>query len=115
MLTRAVRNNNPGNLIASPWTQKQCGYEGMDDKRFAVFKTFADGFCALARLMECSSYRGLTIPQAIARYAPIVENDTQEYIEIVLQKTGIDRAKKIMDFTAGEFARFLGAICDVED
>lgn len=47
---RGVRNNNPGNLKALPWTQKQAGYSGTDGA-FARFATPEAGIAAQENLL----------------------------------------------------------------
>lgn len=113
--SRAVRNNNPGNLRASPWVQAQPGFIGVDDKGFAQFATRSQGLVVLVRLLLGKAYSGLTISQAIARYAPANENDTANYVGFVLKKSAAPADVALEDLTSGDLCRFVGAICDMED
>lgn len=94
-MTRAVRNNNPGNLNAGEHWQGLMPREKMTpeqaaEPRFAVFETPAYGFRAIAVLiMNYQRLYGLnTIRKIIDRWAPPVENNTDGYIQRVAQATG---------------------------
>ena len=68
MASRGERNNNPGNLEASPWTQSQPGYVGSDG-RFAIFATMQDGINAQVSLLGGYLRKGYdTINSIINRY-----------------------------------------------
>lgn len=69
MPSRGERNNNPGNLEASPWTKSQPGYIGSDG-RFAKFDTLVNGMGAQVKLLT-NSYikKGYnTVNSVINRY-----------------------------------------------
>jgi hypothetical protein len=61
---RSVRNNNPGNLEASAWTQKQPGYVGTDG-RFAIFESPEAGERATESLIANKLQQGLNTPRAL--------------------------------------------------
>lgn len=84
--TRANRNNNPGNLEYGSFAISQ-GATGSDG-RFAIFPDADAGFTALKNLLA-NFYHGLTLRQAISKYAPASENDTNAYVNNVSQWTGI--------------------------
>ena len=84
--SRAARNNNPGNLEYGPFTKTQGATGG--DPRFAIFPTPEMGFAALHNLFLTEPYRGLTLEQALNRFAPPVENDTRNYLANVCVWTG---------------------------
>jgi len=68
---RSTRNNNPGNLEASAWTQKQPGYIGTDG-RFAQFETPEHGEAAAHALLQNYGAQGLNTPNTIAaKWAPV--------------------------------------------
>tara|TARA_B100000678_G_scaffold289414_1_gene299907 strand:- start:8073 stop:9797 length:1725 start_codon:yes stop_codon:yes gene_type:complete len=50
--SRGERNNNSGNLKASPWTQKQPGYVGQDAGGFAIFESAEAGQRAQETLLN---------------------------------------------------------------
>jgi hypothetical protein len=85
--TAGWRNNNPGNLDYTPFSQSH-GAVGRAG-RFAVFPSRAAGEAAQqALLFQSHGYAGLTVSQAIARYAPSNENDTASYQAAVLAAVG---------------------------
>lgn len=68
MASRGERNNNPGNLEASPWTRSQPGYVGSDG-RFAIFDTMENGINAQVSLLGGYLRKGYnTINSIINRY-----------------------------------------------
>jgi hypothetical protein len=79
--SRCRRNFNPGDIEAGRFAVAH-GATGSDG-RFAIFPDDETGFRAMAALLEGPVYRGLTVAQAIAKYAPSNENDTARYIELV--------------------------------
>lgn len=79
-------NNNPGDLENEPWEKK---YNSLPTAgRFADFDTVADGFAAMRALLD-ESYLGLTVFQAIHRWAPSVENNDDIYVKDVCAWTGL--------------------------
>jgi hypothetical protein len=84
--TRNWRNNNPGNIRKGSYAQSK-GAVG-DDGAFAVFPTLEVGMDAKEDLIFGPRYINLSIQDAISKYAPPSENDTQGYIKKVNQATG---------------------------
>ena len=69
-LPRGIRNNNPGNIEASKWTQSQPGYIGSDG-RFAIFDTRMNGFRAMEALLLKYAQEGRDTPiKIISKWAP---------------------------------------------
>lgn len=66
-LTRADRNNNPGNIEYGDFARRH-GATGSDG-RFAIFPDRETGFKAAEALMLGRGYRNLTLPQIGARWA----------------------------------------------
>lgn len=85
--SRSWRNFNPGNIRAGSFAQSQ-GSIG-DDGAFAIFPDERAGTEAIVSLLQTVSYVNLTLQQAIFRYAPPSENDSQKYLDFVVNKTGI--------------------------
>lgn len=83
---RPQRNNNPGDLEFTPFTQHFGAMHG--DPRFAVFPSIVQGFEALEGLLKEPSYINLTVQEAVARYAPANENDVAIYTAAVCHWTG---------------------------
>jgi hypothetical protein len=84
--SRADRNNNPGNLEYHPW-MGMYGAKG-GDPRFAIFPTAKQGYAAMRALFESNAYKGLTVAQALNKWAPVAENNTNLYVKNVCAWTG---------------------------
>jgi hypothetical protein len=82
-------NNNPGNLrdIGIGWDGKIGSNKG-----FVVFEDVSWGIRAMIINFHTSItiHGNDTLRKYISRYAPPQENDTEQYIHIVSQKTGIN-------------------------
>lgn len=80
-----TRKNNPGDICAGAFSAAHGATPSAG--RFATFPTPAAGFAALRALLS-THYVGLTIAQAIERYAPASENNTARYVALVCEWTG---------------------------
>jgi hypothetical protein len=109
---RNWRNNNPGNLEASPWTKKQPGYLGTDG-RFAIFSTPEQGREAKNNLLF-NTYKDKTIGSAIEKFAPSVENDTASYVARVSKQIGVSPGTRLQDLTPEQKMIMLDAMKSVE-
>ncbi len=92
-MTRAERNNNPGNIEDGQFARSQPGYAGSDG-RFAKFASADAGFGAMEALLRGRGYAGggrNTIAKIISKYAPSSENNVGAYVGAVERATGIDR------------------------
>jgi hypothetical protein len=95
-LSRSDRNNNPGNLRATPWTRSQPGYIGSDGA-FARFDTPNAGLMAMQTLLGGGSYIGGqrdTIRSIMAAYSPVKDpgnapGSTANYVSRVAALTGL--------------------------
>jgi len=89
---RSVRNNNPGNLKASPFTRKLPGFSGVDPDGFATFESPQAGANAQVALLKNYISRGFnTVSKIINRWAPSSDNnDTAAYIQTVAGKLGVN-------------------------
>ncbi len=89
-MSRGLRNLNPGNIRKSN-TRYQGEITPSRDAAFKQFRTMAWGYRAMFVLLDSYSRKGYrTIRQMIARYAPPVENYTENYIRSVAAWSGID-------------------------
>lgn len=86
-LNRPTRNNNPGDIEYGVFAMSH-GATGIEatrpgmTPRFAVFPDATVGFNAMRALL-LKHYAGLTVEQAINKYAPPVENQTNNYVALV--------------------------------
>lgn len=107
VITRGVRNNNPGNIDFNPrnkW-EGQLGKETGPNGRFAVFDTPENGIRALSKLVI--NYRGKvgeplvghdgidTVQETINRWAPPGENNTGAYVAAVAKAVGVKPTESI--------------------
>lgn len=109
------RSNNPGNIEYGDFARSQ-GAIGSGapppgrPRGFAIFPTKEAGEQArIALQFESPSYRDKTISQAIARYAPSFENDTNKYVRIVSDAAGVLPSTRMRDLTPAQRRRFLEA------
>lgn len=110
---RAMRNNNPGNIEYGNFA-KSHGAIGTDG-RFAVFPDRQTGIKAQSSLLfDKPSYRGLTLAQAISRYAPEFENNTKAYAATVAAVAGVSLDTKMEDIPADKRTAVLEAMHGVE-
>ena len=84
--TRPARNFNPGDIEYGPFAEEH-GATGSDG-RFAIFPDSATGYAAMRALLT-EHYLGLTVTQALNKWAPPVENDVSAYLENVVTWTGL--------------------------
>lgn len=86
--SRPNRNNNPGDIDYGKFAQAHGGtLEAGNQPRFAVFPTMEAGYDALKSLLQCGAYKGLTVEQAINKYAPPSENNTTNYVNLICKWT----------------------------
>lgn len=92
---KGIRNNNPGNLeLGSPW---QGLAKQQKDKRFCTFVDPTFGIRALAvtlityhdKRKAANGTRIDTVREIIERWAPSVENHTDNYIRFVSKSIGV--------------------------
>ena len=107
--TISWRNNNPGNLRYSD-TSKAYGAIG-ESGGFAVFPDMETGEKARSKLLfESKAYRDLTIKQAINRYAPSTENDTDAYVASITKALGVDEQTRMDQLSAEQRATLLATM-----
>lgn len=89
------RNQNPGNLGAGAWANRHgaIGKAG----GFAVFPDYDIGKKAIFELLQGPDFSGLSICDAIPRYAPPSDhNNVKWYRQLVRKATGLDlKTRKI--------------------
>lgn len=94
---RGIRNNNWLNIRHVAANQWQ-GMTGQDDKNFVVFSDPVYSIRAGFRILKSYQNRGLkTLRQMISTFAPSNENDTENYINFVASKSGVNPDKALTD------------------
>ena len=88
--TLPERRDNPGDIEDGEFAQAH-GALPSDGNRFAAFPTMDAGFAADRVLLD-DDYVGLTILQAIHKYAPAIENADDIYVRHVCTWTGLTPA-----------------------
>lgn len=92
---RGIRNNNPLNIrIGNTWLGER---NNPTDPAFEEFVSIEYGlraaFCILRRYIR--RYHKNTVPAIVGAWAPASENNTQRYIDIVCQRSGISPTQQI--------------------
>jgi hypothetical protein len=113
---RGIRNNNPLNLEASPFTQGQPGFVGSDG-RFGKFESPEQGFAAADKLLAGYGQRGInSIAGIINRWAPGSDgNNVNAYAAHVAQRVGIDPNQPINLADPTVRAKILPAMAEFEN
>ena len=103
--SRSWRNNNPGNIEYGPFA-KSMGATGSDG-RFAIFPGYETGRKAQEKLLfDSKGYSGLTLADAIRKWAPGSENNVPAYIAAM----HADPNMHMSDFSAGQRSKLLDAM-----
>lgn len=110
--TPAWRNNNPGNIIQSPFANAN-GAIG-NSQGFAVFPDPETGKQALHDLLLDDKYQKLSIGAAITAYAPPHENNTEAYKKFVQNETGLPLDTSMKGLSEGNLQRVMNAIMKIE-
>jgi hypothetical protein len=107
--TLAFQNNNPGNLRSS---KAQIG----TNKGFAVFSDVSVGKAAQSSLLfdPKSAYANLSVKQAITKYAPPTENNTNAYVSAITAAAGVSPDTKLSNMTAAQQKSMLDAMGRIE-
>lgn len=101
--------NNIGNLRYSkaPWDQKGAPHNG--------FETFATPEAGVrAAIMNLAGYGDVTLEQAIYKWAPPSENDTEAYVQRLSKATGIDRDAILPLHSVEKMALFMKEMTRIE-
>lgn len=103
MISRGLRNNNPGNIERNktPW-QGLCEDQSADD-RFCVFSGEKWGIRAIARILityfdsrvAANGTAIDTVGELVARWAPETENPTEKYADFIRDGLGVNVGQQI--------------------
>ena len=110
--TIAWRNNNPGCIRYSE-TSIKMGAIGKANN-FAIFPDEATGMRAIKTLLSSDSYCNLSIVDAIHKYAPPHENDTEHYIQSLCRSVGVSQDTKLCDLNDDQMDKVVKAIRKIE-
>lgn len=106
--TVAWRNNNEGNLRPGLLSSNRIG---KDRKNFAVFATPEDGHAAKKYLLfSSSSYKDLTLKDAIKKYAPASDNNNPVKYAANVMKDGNVENKVMHTYKSSEQDRIMDAM-----
>lgn len=112
--SRAWRCNNPGNLQRSRYSMSKkrgaIGFAGDSMNEYAVYPDRNTGHEALIVMLKGSVYSPKTLRTALQYYEP----HKKDYIDIVVDKTGLDPDRTIISLNEPEFKSFWRAIEFVE-
>lgn len=109
-LVRGLRNNNPLNIKSSK-ANKWLGESGSDGT-FVIFTDPVYGLRAGFKILATYSDRGLnTIRQIIGSFAPHTENETENYINFVSSKTGINPDSVV---SKKDYSKIISAMVQME-
>jgi hypothetical protein len=95
---RAIRNNNPGNLIYTNinWNGKLPKHQNKD-RRFEMFIAPAYGVRAMIKDLKHDIEKGKnTVPAIVEEYSPRFENNTDTYIKTVCRDLKVSETAKLL-------------------
>jgi len=108
----AWRTNNPGNLIASPFSTRH-GSIGSYDTGFAqlaIFPTLGVGLAAQEALIQ-SDYMGYTINGFVEQYSPArYGNDVPAYQSFLQKWMSMSGSTPLNSLSADQLARFMAGV-----
>ena len=106
--TVAWRNNNEGNLRPGSLSSSRIG---VDKKNFAVFATHEDGHNAKKYLLfSSSSYKDLTLKDAIKKYAPASDNNNPDSYANFIMRNGKVENKAMRKYSSDEQERIMSSM-----
>lgn len=115
-MSRGLRNNNPGNIRLGSFRYKGEKVES-SDTAFRQFESIEWGYRAMFVLLHTyAKKRGCcTLRQMINRYAPPIENHTDNYIRRVTHTTHLSPDEKISTTDAATMTAVVAAMSEVEN
>ncbi len=115
-MSRGLRNNNPGNIRRSgtPYLGEVVPSQ---DRAFKQFESMAYGYRAMFMLLYTyqKKYSLNTIEQMINRYAPPVENHTDNYVDAVAKWAGVAPTARITTTNRDVMMPIVAAMSRVEN
>jgi hypothetical protein len=112
--SRAWRCNNPGNLLASPYSisknRRAIGKTGDGKNEYAVYPDYETGHEALIVMLKGRIYSPLSLKDAIYKY----DSTNPKYIDEIVKITKLDSECSIKSLSDCEFEMFWKAIEKIE-
>jgi RHS repeat-associated protein len=109
----AWRDNNPGNMMVAGGFAGRYGAIG-NDGRVAVFPSAGIGSNALDSLLHTPTYMNMTVNQALAAFAPPIENDTAAYQQFIQNVIGVNANTAVSSLSPSQFAALENGIARYE-
>ena len=115
-MSRGLRNNNPGNIRLGNFRYKGEKAES-SDTAFRQFESIEWGYRAMFVLLHtyAKKYGCHTLRQMINRYAPPIENHTDNYIRRVACATHLSLDEEISTTDAATMTAVVAAMSEVEN
>jgi len=115
-LSRGMRNNNPLNIRRSE-TEWKGQNAVQNDPHFVQFSSLTYGFrAAFITIRTYMRKYGLCcVEQIIQRWAPPSENDTESYIQVVCDWSGLKRDEMLRFSDMSQMLRLVQAMAYVEN
>ena len=112
---RGLRNNNPLNIRHS-----QDRFQGEvvpgSDRAFKQFSSVAYGYRAAFVTLHTYLMHGRnTVEKIIRAWAPPTENNTEGYINHVVQRSGVGRNKVLTADSGGDYRKIVAAMSHCEN
>ncbi len=105
------RNNNPGNCHSGSTSAKfnEIGKNGS----FAIFPSYSDGYDCMEYVVF-NNYGSYTIAGMVEKYAPPEENDTEAYIRMIVNETGLGRNTVLNSLNSSNRKKLLEVMIKME-
>lgn len=112
---RGLRNNNPLNIRRNN-IQWQGLADEQTDREFCVFRSLEYGIRAAFVILRTyiTKYRLTSVALIIGRWAPPTENNTAQYVNVVLERSGIQSNERLDFKKKNQMCRLLWAMAYVE-
>jgi hypothetical protein len=116
MSSRGINNNNPLNIVSSN-DVFQGEIRQSTDKRFKQFSSMAYGYRAgfVTLATYNTKYKRNTIEKIIHSWAPPVENDTINYVQLVEKWSGIPKDSLLTLESGDQYIQIVAAMSQVEN
>lgn len=112
---RGIRNNNPLNIRkGNNWKgEKQPQTDGVFEQFLEMKWGVRAAFVLIRNYIR--KYGLKTAPQIIRRWAPSSENDTKNYIKVVLLRSNLGENEVLNFYNQDQMLRLFKAMCFVEN